>query len=243
LTLNNKRYFIGTSGWNYNHWKDLFYPSKLSQKHWFAFYASKFSTVEINYTFYRWPQEKTLLNWYNNAPTNFQFTLKVPRTITHIRKFHEVGEKVLEFYKLTELLQEKVACHLFQTPPSMQFNEKNFIKLEQFCKTLDKMKKNVIEFRDESWWNEKIYALLKKYHVIFCITSGLNMPDDIILTSNIAYFRFHGEGYATKYSNEELEKYAETMQKLDCEQVYAYFNNDANAYAPQNAAELKRILT
>lgn len=237
-----RRYFIGTSGWNYAHWKVLFYPAGLSQKRWFGFYAKKFDTVEINYSFYRWPQEKTLLKWYNEAPTNFQFTMKVPKTITHIRKFHEVGEKVQEFYKLTDLLQEKAACYLFQAPPSMQFTEKNFVKLEQFCKTLDKARKNVIEFRDESWWNEEVYDLLKKYQVIFCITSGLGMPNDIIVTTKIAYFRFHGESYATEYSKKELEYYAEIMQKLACEQVYAYFNNDPNAYATYNAAELQRLL-
>ena len=237
-----KTYHIGTSGWNYSHWRTLFYPEGLPQKGWLRFYASRFDTVEINYSFYRWPSEKTMQNWYKTAPENFQFTLKAPRTISHIKKFKDVSEKVQEFYRLTDLLKEKAACHLFQLPPSIRYNEKNFQIIELFCETLDPQRKNVIEFRDPTWWYEQVYALLKKYNVAFCITSGLEMPEEIIVTSDMAYFRFHGENYSTNYSKEELTKYARIMQDLDCERVYAYFNNDANAYAPYNAEALRTLL-
>jgi len=110
-------YLVGTSGWNYDHWKGRFYPEDLSKKGWFDFYAKAFNTVEVNYSFYRWPSEKTMTGWYERAPEDFKFTLKAPRTITHVKKIVNVEKWVKDFYGLTALLKEKAGCHLFQLPP------------------------------------------------------------------------------------------------------------------------------
>jgi len=237
-----ERYFIGTSGFNYRHWKGKFYPKEISQKDWLSFYSKNFNTVEINYSFYRWPSQKTIKRWYESSPENFKFTLKAPRTITHIRQIKNTEKWVKNFYKLSSLLKEKFGCILFQLPPKMGFDLKNFEKLKKFLKSLDRKKENVIEFRDESWWNEEIYNLLEEQNVCFCIVNGLGMPKDIILTSNIAYFRFHGAHYSTCYSKREMKDYASEMKKLKVKKIFAYFNNDAMAFAVRNANELKNFI-
>lgn len=235
-------YLIGTSGWNYDHWTEKFYPQKLSKNKWLLYYCKHFNTVEVNYSFYKWPSKETLKKWYRESPKNFKFTLKAPRTITHVKKLKNVERQIRDFYKLSEILKEKLASILFQLPPFMTFNDKNFKKLEDFFKLLDLKKENVIEFRHESWWNKKVYDLFRKYKIIFCIVSSIEMPRDFILTSNIAYLRFHGINRSSNYSMEDLKRYAKKIKKLKCKKVYAYFNNDSYAYAIHNSKKLRELL-
>ncbi len=236
------KYLIGTSGWNYESWIKRFYPKELRQKDWLEFYSKHFDTVEINMTFYRWPKPSFLSSWYKRAPKNFKFTLKAPRTITHVRKLNNVERQVKDFYKLADILKEKLACILWQLPPNFKAKKENIKKLENFLKLLDKKCRNVIEFRSEEWWQEKVYQLLKKYKVCFCIVSGMEMPKTVVVTSDIAYFRFHGDNYSSLYSEKQMKNYAEKMKNVKAKEVYAYFNNDSNAYAVKNAQQLKNFL-
>lgn len=238
-----KKYLIGTSGWNYDDWQGKFYPKNLPKTKWLDFYSRTFNTVEVNYSFYHWPNEKTMKKWYQEAPETFKFTLKSPRTITHVRKLKNITQKVKNFYKLTSLLKEKTGCHLYQLPPSFKLNQNNFKKLKNFLKILNKNKDNAIEFRHETWWTDSVYELLKKHKTSFCIVSGLEMPKDIVITSNTAYFRFHGINYSSNYPASTLKKYSKIMKKLKCKKIYAYLNNDTNAYAVKNALTLKKYLS
>jgi len=235
-------YLVGTSGWNYDHWKGKFYPEDVAKKGWFGFYAKAFDTVEVNYSFYRWPSEKTMTGWYERAPREFKFTLKAPRTITHVKKIVNVEKWVKDFYKLTALLKEKAGCHLFQLPPSLRCTDDNVELLKKFLRALDRGRDNAVEFRHKSWWDEKVYDLLRQHGATFCVVSGLGLPDDVVSTHDVAYFRFHGERYSTRYPKAAIREYAEAMKKLACRKVYAYFNNDAEAYAVANAKELRQAL-
>lgn len=236
-------YLVGTSGWNYWHWRGRFYPQFLSNKEWFSYYAQEFNTVEINYSFYHWPQEKTMEKWYQQAPVGFRYSLKLPRTITHLKRLKGVEEDVKRFYELTKILRDKICCHLIQLPPSFRKTEENLKTLEEFMQTLDKRRNNVIEFRHPSWWNKKIYDLMEKYKVCFCSVSGLGMPDEVISTCEILYIRFHGERYNTRYSTQEIREYARRILESKTKEVCAYFNNDACGYAIENAKELKTYLS
>jgi len=209
-----KKYFIGTSGFIYEHWKGRFYPKKLLQKDWFGFYNKNFNTVEINYSFYRWPSEKTIKNWHKRASSNFKFTLKAPRIITHVKKLKDPEKQIKKFYKITKELKENEGAHLFQLPPSFKNNEENFERVKKFLDLLDSKKENVIEFRDSSWWEKKTYELLRKNKITFCVVSGLKMPEEVVLTSNIAYFRFHGNNYSSLYSSSTLKRYSKIMKNL-----------------------------
>jgi len=236
------KYIIGTSGWNYPHWKGVFYPENIPKNQWFSYFAERFDTVEVNYSFYNWPKPEILQRWRQNSPFHFKFTMKAPRVITHLKKLKGTEEYVKNFYKLTSNLKEKGGAHLFQLPPSYILTENNWNKLKKFLESLDGRKDNVVEFRSSQWWREDVYELLKKNKVGFCVVNGLNMPEDTPVTAKLAYFRFHGDNYGGSYSSEELRKYAEIIKKMECEKIYVYFNNDIRGHAVSNAQELKDFL-
>lgn len=238
----SKEHIIGTSGWNYDHWKGVFYPEDIAKKNWFDYYVNFFPSVEINYSFYRWPKEKTLSKWVENAPSGFKYTLKAPRIITHRKRLHDTETKVREFYDLTKKLKRHTGCHLFQLPPSFGKTERNLNRLKEFLDSLDSRKDNAVEFRDNSWWDDEIYELFEDYKVTYCTVSGLGMPDDVVVTSDTAYFRFHGSDYSTKYTDLQLSEWAHKMKNQKCKRIYAYFNNDFAGYAPANAKKLMEIL-
>ncbi|MFO7841319.1 MAG: DUF72 domain-containing protein [Fidelibacterota bacterium] len=235
-------YRIGTSGWNYPHWKKRFYPEAIKKKDWFGYYCRHFDTVEVNNTFYRWPGKDILKKWHDSAPSSFRFTLKVPRMITHMKKLKDCGEYVRQFYDLAASLKQKMGCFLFQLPPNYTFTEHNFSKLRTFIAHLDGRKNNVIEFRDKAWWNRDVYALLEESNIAFCTVSGLDMPGEQVVTSDLAYYRFHGRHYSTQYSELEIKEFAARMKDLQGEKIFAYFNNDNNAYAVKNAQQLMKEL-
>ncbi len=237
-----KRYYIGTSGWNYKHWKKYFYPEDIRIKDWFGYYCKYFNTVEINYSFYRWPKEETIRKWYDRAPAGFKYTIKAPRTISHTKRFKEPAEYLHRFYSLTSNLRSKTGCHLFQAPPNFEYNEKNLERIINFLDNMDHRRKNIVEFRHRSWWNERIYRIFEDQNVVFCTVAGLSMPEDVVVTSDVAYFRFHGDDYSTLYTEDEIEAYAQKMEDISSRFIYAYFNNDYNAYASRNAQTLKKVL-
>ena len=237
------KYFIGTSGWNYDHWKGSFYPGDVPKTRWLEFYAGRFRTVEVNYSFYRWPSEKCMKGWKQRAPAGFEFTMKAPRTITHVKRLKDVGRLVSDFYRLTGMLGAKAGCHLFQLPPSMVRDDKGIARLGTFLKLLDERKRNVIEFRHGSWWDGDVYGMLKDAGAGFVTVAGLGMPGEAVVTGATAYFRFHGtERYGGDYPEAMLRQYSEAMEKARCGRVYAYFNNDMGGFAPKNAMEIGSML-
>lgn len=249
MEKHNRKFWIGTSGYVYWHWKGLFYPKDLPTYKWFDFYARHFNTVEINASFYRWPKESTIKGWKNRAKKlekegkEFIFTLKANQMITHIKKLSNVKKIVKDFYKVVSLLEPYLGCILFQLPPSLKFDEKNEKKLREFLKCLNKRYRNVIEFRHASWWNEKTYELMED-NAIFCITSAPKLPEDFVKTHDVIYLRFHGKKiwYGSNYSEKELREWSEKIKKSKAKEVYCYFNNDFNAFAVENAIKLKQLL-
>ncbi len=185
------KWHIGCSGFHYKEWKNEFYPRGLAQSKWFDFYTQHFNTLELNVTFYRFPTLQSLKSWYDKAPAGFSFSAKVPRSITHFKKFEETEQMLKDFYQLLkEGLQEKLSCVLFQLPPQFSFSEE---RLEKILSQVDASFNNVIEFRNESWWREDVKAVLKKNDISFC---GVSFPkitfDDAVINTPLCYYRFHG---------------------------------------------------
>jgi uncharacterized protein YecE (DUF72 family) len=234
-------YYIGCSGYYYWYWKERFYPESLPQSKWFQHYTKYFDTVELNSPFYRWPKPDTPKSWYRNAPEGFVYTIKVNRRITHIKKFKDTKQLIKDFYKLGDDLIEKMGCYLFQLPPNLKFSEG---KLKEITSQLNSERKNVIEFRHESWFNAEVYEEFKKNNIIFCILSSPSMPEDFVKTADDIYIRFHGKRslYASNYSNKELGEWVKKIKKSSAKNSWAYFNNDANAFAVKNALEFKKLL-
>jgi len=237
------KYFIGTSGWVYPHWRDVFYPPKLAQPKWLEFYTQHFSTVELNNSFYRLPSEKTFSNWRDTSPEGFIYAVKVSRFITHIKRLKDVEEPVETFLSRAHHLEEKLGPLLYQLPPNMHRNDE---RLEAFLSLLPQGLHHVVEFRHESWLDEEVFAILRKYNVGFCIFDMPGLACPLVATAEFSYVRFHGSSglYFSCYSDEELEDWAQKISALgkDLETVYIYFNNDAQGFAIRNAQTLAEKL-
>jgi len=234
-------YYLGTSGWSYDDWEGRFYPEDTSRKEWLQYYARHFSSVEINMTFYRFPKPEILKGWVEKTPSNFKFTLKANRQITHRKKIVGVKNDIRYFYILANSLGNKLGCILFQLPPSVTLD---LDLLKNFLSVLSQDYKNVIEFRHQSWYTEEVYELLKDHKVTLCTVSSPKLPELIVETSDISYFRFHGKigWYKYEYSEEELSKWAERIKQTRSKECYIYFNNDYHAHAVHNCITLSRFL-
>src|SRR4030067_798149 len=186
--MNKNSLHIGTSGWNYKHWKVLFYPEDIPQKKWLEFYCQNFRTVELNNTFYRLPEKKTFETWRDNTPDDFIFSVKASRYITHIKKLND-KEPIKEFLKRAKHLNKKLGPILFQLPPGWKFNEDRF---NTFLDMLPEKFQYTFEFRNESWWNEKVIDALKDHNSAFCIfeIDGTLSPKEV--TADFIYVRLHG---------------------------------------------------
>ena len=234
---------IGCSGWFYWHWRDRFYPAGMPTQQWFKHYSSHFNTVELNAPFYAWPTVATVRTWLNQSVgKNFVYTVKVCELITHVKRFVGTKRLVEDFGYIADLLGDRFGCFLFQLPPSFHFTN---ARLKHIVNQLDPARKNVVEFRHRTWWNDEVFAAFHKAGIIFCSTSGPRLPDELIKTADDVYIRFHGKTrwYRHDYSKEELAIWTQRIRASRARHVWAYFNNDREGYALNNARELIRQLS
>jgi len=234
--------YIGTSGWNYPHWRSVFYPKELRQSEWLQCYVRFFNCVELNVTFYRLVQKKTFQNWYKNTPKNFYFVTKGSRFITHIKRLKSVKESLDLFLNNALGLEAKLAAILWQLPPSFK---KNIVRIESFLKILNKTKiRQVFEFRHDSWFDAETVALLKKYNACLCIAHSNRFPCLREVTADFLYLRFHGGHslYGSDYSRQELGEWAAFARSVKVRDIFSFFNNDACGYAVKNAQQFRQLL-
>ena len=237
------QYYIGTSGWHYDHWRQLFYPDRLPKAKWLEFYSRHFSTVELNNSFYRLPSEEAFANWRDSSPANFAFAVKVSRFITHIKRLKDSEQPVDTFLSRAKILKQKLGPLLYQLPPSMHRDDD---RLESFLSILPPGLKHTLEFRHQSWVDEGVFEILRRHNVGLCVFDmpGLSCP--LAVTADFAYIRFHGSTglYSSCYSDEELANWARRLAGLasKVKEVYIYFNNDAEAFAVRNAMTLADYL-
>ena len=238
----NSRLIIGTSGWHYRHWREIFYPSKLPNSDMLAWYARSFNTVEINNTFYRLPTEAALLRWREIAPAGFVFAVKGSRFITHIKRLRDPDSGGARFFSRVELLQEKLGPILFQLPPNWGADVE---RLRQFLVSLPHVHRYCMEFRDFSWYTPAIYDLLRESNVALCIHDWRDMKWPIELTADFTYIRFHGPSgrYHGKYSPKMLRQWVNRFERWASQlsRIYVYFNNDQGGHAIENARSLKKL--
>jgi len=236
-------YYIGTSGWHYEHWRYRFYPEHLTKAKWLEFYANHFTTVELNNSFYRLPSEDAFANWHSSSPTNFTFAVKVSRFITHIKRLKDVDEAVERFITRARILGEKLGPLLYQLPPNMHRNDE---RLDLFLARLPQEMKHVVEFRHSSWLNEEVFEILHKHNVGLCVFDMPEFSCPLVATADFAYVRFHGSTwlYGSCYSDEELADWAKRLANLSAnlKAIYIYFNNDAEAFAVRNAITIRTYL-
>lgn len=236
--------FIGTSGWTYDHWRGVFYPEDLAKAKWFSYYASRFNAVEINATFYRTFKDQTFINWCNKAPQGFRYVLKAPKLITHRKYLENVAEDIHSFERSAQLLGDKLGLILLQLAPGTPYD---LLRLRKALSAFSDPRKIAIEFRHKKWMTEEILQLLRELEVTYCNPDSPRSRLSEFLTSPCGYLRLHGRKhwYSYDYSRQELHEIAETVQNLaamGAENIYVFFNNDFEGFAPRNASLLAQIL-
>lgn len=240
----NSLIHIGTSGWSYKHWTGKFYPEEVKKNKWLEYYSKEFDTVEINSSFYHLPKIQTFINWKKNTGENFIFSVKASRYITHIKRLADCGDPLERLFKAAEGLGEKKGPFLFQLPPNFK-KDKSVLKI--FLEILPQNHKFAFEFRNESWFTEEIYKLLENFGCAVVISSAPGFPYVEKLTADLCYIRMHGSGilYNSCYSKDELKKISALIKKNLNKNIesYVYFNNDAEAFAVDNARMLIKMVS
>src|SRR5688500_3669002 len=185
---------VGTSGYNYPEWKGSFYPADLPATKFLPYYASKFPTVEINYTFYRMPTPKLIAGWRAQMPPEFRFTLKEPKRITHDRRLRppDVAESVTGFITTASELCPQPAALLFQPQPHFK---KDLSLLNEFLTLLPTKTTAAFEFRNASWLEEDVFAALRARNIALCIADSETRETPIVSTADYVYLRLRDEGY------------------------------------------------
>lgn len=244
MTSTKPRFYIGTSGWSYDHWKGLFYPDDLPKSKWFEYYAQQFSTVEVNATFYRIFKRQTYLKWYDQAPPDFRYVFKAPRLITHRRYLKDVDGIIRNFWRSVWQVREKLGLILLQLPPKMPYEPR---LLKNALLAFRDPARVAVEFRSREWFCDEIRELLCEVGAVFCASDSPKTKLLDWVTSEAGYIRLHGrtQWYRYNYSDEELRKIADLGRRMHAEgarEVYIFFNNDFEGNAPRNALALKKIL-
>jgi uncharacterized protein YecE (DUF72 family) len=236
---------IGCSGWNYAHWRNgVFYPPRLPPSRWLEYYAERFDTVEVNATFYRLPKRDAVAHWVEQSPNGFLFAVKASRYLTHIKRLLDLDQGLGRFYERIEPLVEspKLGPVLWQLPANFHRDD------ERLAAALDRLPpgRHCFEFRHESWFAPETYELLRRRGVALVIGDTPERPFQTHeWTAGWTFLRFHGgrRGARGNYSEGELREWAERIggwrRRGD---VFAYFNNDWEGFAPRNALRLEELL-
>ncbi len=238
----SKTYYIGCSGWFYWDWRRWFYPKHLKTNDWFNYYAKKFDTVELNAPFYSWPTIANVRKWLLQVEdSDFVYTIKANELITHVKAFKVVKRIIKDFNFIADILNKHMGCFLYQFPPNYKYTKK---RLDNIIAQLDLRRRNVVEFRHESWWNEKVYSAFREAGITFCSCSAPNLPNELIKTSDSIYLRLHGvsKWFRHNYSRDELKEWAKRVKESEAKYVWVYFNNSFNAFSAKNALTLRSIL-
>jgi uncharacterized protein YecE (DUF72 family) len=233
---------VGTSGWNYKHWKGPFYPDGARSGDLLRLYAERFDTVEVNSTFYGLPSASTIAAWVDSVPDDFVFAVKANRYITHMKKLKDPEASIAKFFDRMEAFGQKLGPVLFQLPPRWRADPE---RLGAFLGALPGSGRYAFEFRDESWYREDVYRLLREHGAAFCVyeLAGHRSPREV--TASFVYVRLHGPGgpYEGSYSRRELSSWADACSGwLRQGDVFCYFDNDDSGYAPNNALSLRTML-
>jgi uncharacterized protein YecE (DUF72 family) len=218
---------VGTSGYNYPEWKGTFYPADLPAGKMLPYYAARFSTVEINYTFYRMPTPSLVAGWVGQVPPDFRFTLKAPRRITHDRRLRDVAQPLQAFCDAAAELGPQLAALLFQLPPNFK---KDLEVFDAFLRDLPPRVCGAFEFRHESWLDPEVYARLRDRNLALCIADSETRSTPVVATADYAYLRLRDEGY----TEADITRWADSVRDLStrCKDVFVYFKHEDEGKGP-----------
>jgi uncharacterized protein YecE (DUF72 family) len=230
-------FWVGTSGYNYLEWRGSFYPPGLPAAKMLPYYAARFSTVEINYSFYRLPTEAMLHNWAAATPGRFKLTLKAPRRITHDARLKDCRLLVETFTRTAAVLGDRLGVLLFQLPPTFKLA---MPVLDEFLGWLPPARRVAFEFRHPSWLVPDVFDRLKSHNAALCVAETEAASTPVVLTADFAYFRLRDEGYTP----DDLHAWAERLKTLapQCTDLFVYFKHEEAGKGAEFAALLQQLL-
>jgi uncharacterized protein YecE (DUF72 family) len=229
--------WIGTSGFQYPEWRGTFYPEKFPTAKMLPFYAERFSTSEINYTFYRIPNSKTIAGWDKATPENFRFGLKAPQKVTHIAKLRDCSELLDVFQRVVSGLGSKLGPVLFQLPSRFK---KDAALLNGFLANLPAGIRAAFEFRHSSWFDDEIFAHLQRHNVALCIAESSDLATPSVATADFGYLRLRREDYE-QADIVRWAKFIET-QRGNWSHAFVYFKHEESGKGPQLAKQMIQVL-
>jgi uncharacterized protein YecE (DUF72 family) len=230
------RTIVGTSGYSYKEWKGIFYPEDLPAAKMLSFYAAHFGAVEINNTFYRMPEAKTLEKWRDEVPDSFTFVLKAPQRITHQKKLAGAEDDVRHLLEVAATLGPKLGPLLFQLPPYLR---KDVPRLRDFLSTIPRDVRTALEVRHDSWLDDEVYALLRDHDVALCLADTDEVTDAdalIVKTAGWGYMRLR----RTEYTDEQLAAWRDRIAAQEWSDAFLFFKHEDEAKGPAFA---KRYLS
>ena len=230
--------WVGTSGFQYKEWKGTFYPETLSLAKMLPYYAERFPTTEINYSFRRIPSEKTLANWSASTPQKFRFSLKAPQEITHFRKLRDCSEVLGRFTEALKTLGEKLGPVLFQLPP---FLKNDTALLKDFLTIIPAELRSAFEFRHESWFNDETFAALKAKNAALCIADTDELSTPIVATAKFGYFRLR----KIDLTKADIKRWAKVVEEhhRKAKDIFVYFKHEDTGTGPKFARQLLDEMT
>jgi len=236
---------IGTSGWSYAHWQGPFYPAGLPRAEWLRYYARHLSSLEINASFYRLPSPDTLHEWQRHVPADFVFAFKASRYLTHMKKLRPAPEGLARMFACAKVLGAQLGPILFQLPPRWHANPS---RLDEFLATLPKNHRYAFELRDETWWCDAVYDILRRHDAATVWFDMEQRRSPVVDTASFRYVRWHGPGeaaYTGRYGRNRLRPLVRHVSEWreGGQDVYIYFDNDEAGYAPVDALALQDMLT
>jgi uncharacterized protein YecE (DUF72 family) len=230
---------VGTSGWSYREWKGSFYPPDLPAAEMLRFYASRFSTVEVNNSFYRTPSERVLAGWAEQVPLQFRFVMKASRRITHYSRLADTDDSLGYFLRAVTPLGPRMGPTLFQLPPTF---EKDLIRLQQFLQRLPRRWPAAMEFRHGSWFDDAVYDLLRVYNVALVAVDaeGEALKAPVVPTASWGYLRLR----RAEYDRSSLEEWSSRIQEQPWSDAYVFLKHEEGSpRGPGAAGLLQTILT
>lgn len=242
VTTNNL--WIGTSGWTYEGWRGPFFPETVPRKEWLTWYATQFTTVELNGSFYRIPTIDTVRSWRKQTPDHFHFSWKASKFISHLYRLTTNSRKTLKVQETRlKALGPKLGSVLYQLPPHFHVNRE---RLAAFIKMLPSHQ-YTFEFRHQSWYQPAIFELLRENNIALCLSDHRDAPAPWEITASHVYLRAHGPtgSYHDNYPDKTLRAWAKTIKKWRRRKlsVYCYFDNDFKSAAPHDAKRLIHLLS
>ena len=229
--------WVGTSGFQYPAWRGTFYPEKFPAAKMLSFYAERFTTSEINYTFHRIPNSKTIQSWDTSTPEHFRFGLKAPQKITHYAKLRDCAELLEIFERVVSGLGSKLGPVLFQLPPNFK---KDAALLDEFLGSLPADIRAAFEFRHSSWFDEEVFTHLENHQAALCIAESSDLASPALATADFGYLRLRREDY----ENTDIVRWAKFIkaQQQKWNHAFVYFKHEESGIGPRLATQLMKEL-